>query len=108
MLLVGGCAILISLRTGTRETRDRLLRLTMEIGASCALAAFIAAPYLYFFFANGFPTQPLWSSAMYSADLLNFIVPTSAKRPGPSRRWEKSHRTFPVTSSNKAHASEFR
>ena len=44
------------------------------------------SPYIYFYFAYGFPHLPLWPSAMYSADLLNFFVPTSANAIGNFQR----------------------
>jgi hypothetical protein len=82
MVMTGGCAILIAVWSGSNEIRKRLLLLTTEIGAACTLTTLLMAPYIYFLFAYGFTTHPLWSSAIYSADLLNFIVPTRANAIG--------------------------
>ena len=94
MLMVGGCAILIALRGATVETRARLFQLLPEIAAAGALTAFVVSPYLYFFFASGFPTQPLWSSSMFSSDLLNFVVPTSANAAGNLTPFAKVSQSF--------------
>jgi hypothetical protein len=84
MTFVAGVTLLIALQIGSAAHRHRIFGLIGEIAAAYAFTALLMSPYIYFFFAYGFPTQPLWPSAMYSADLLNFIVPTSANAIGNS------------------------
>ncbi len=54
----------------------RLRPLLPPIAIGCALAAAIMSPYLYYMLAFGVPRGPIMSPGDFSADLLNFIVPT--------------------------------
>ena len=95
MTFIAGVTLLIALRIASTEDRRHILGLIPEIAAAYAFTALLMSPYIYFFFAYGFPTQPLWPSAMYSADLLNFIVPTSANAIGNLAAFEKISANFP-------------
>ena len=94
MLVVGGSAILIALATATGETRRRVFQLTAEISAACALTALLMAPYVYFFFAYGYPGHALWSTSTYSADVLNFMIPTPASALGTNSILQSISKTF--------------
>lgn len=47
------------------------------LGSIC-LAALILSPYLYYYFAFPQLRQPFWPTERFSADLINFFVPTPA------------------------------
>ena len=36
----------------------------------------VVSPYLYYLFALGFPHDPIWPPERFTADLLNFFIPT--------------------------------
>ena len=57
--VVGGVAIVIALRIAAERERPRLMRLAGEIAAAYALTAALMSPYIYYFFAYGYPHQPL-------------------------------------------------
>lgn len=95
MTFIAGLTLLIALGIASGEDRRRILRLLPEIAAAYAFTAVLMSPYIYFFFAYGFPTRPLWPATMYSADLLNFVVPTSANAIGNLAALEKVSRNFP-------------
>ena len=95
MAFMAGVALLVALRFVSSEDRRRILQLIPEIAAAYLVTMLLMTPYLYFFFAYGFPTRPLWPSIMYSADLLNFIVPTSANAIGSLAPLEKISANFP-------------
>ena len=94
MTFIAGVMILIALRIGSIEDRRRILRLIPEIAVAYIFTAILMSPYLYFFFAYGFPKQPLWSAAIYSADLLNFFIPTAANAIGKNGVLESISHNF--------------
>ncbi len=95
MTFLAALTLLIGLRIGSGEDRRRIARLVPEIAAAYAFTALLMSPYIYFFFAYGFPTQPLWPSTIYSADLLNFVIPTSANATGDLAPLERIVAKFP-------------
>jgi hypothetical protein len=95
MLFVAGCAGLIALRATAAEVRSRLFVLCGEMVAAGTLTGLLVSPYIYFFFGPGHPTRPLWSSSMYSIDLLNFIIPTPANAVGANSLLQGISKTFP-------------
>ena len=82
MTFIAGVLFLFALRITRGEVRRRILRLIPEIAAAYLATCVLMSPYVYFYFAYGFPGLPLWPSAMFSTDLLNFVVPTSASAIG--------------------------
>src|SRR5208283_2162598 len=84
MTFIGGVVLLFALRVATGEVQGRILRLIPEIATAYLATALLMSPYIYFYFVDGFPHLPLWPSAMFSTDLLNFVVPTSANAIGNS------------------------
>lgn len=95
MTFIAGVTLLIGLRIASPEDRWRILRLIPEIAAAYAFTALLMSPYMYFYFAYGFPTRPLWPSSMFSTDLLNFIVPTPANAIGNLGTLTKISASFP-------------
>ena len=62
----------------------RLLSLFRPIACAYALALTMVTPYLYYFliFGSGFGSSPVFPAALFSADLLNFLIPTQANELG--------------------------
>jgi len=76
MTVFGGFALLIAIVFFGGETRARLLGLIGSLAAAYAIAMIVVSPYLYYLFALGFPHGPIWSPGNFTADLLNFFIPT--------------------------------
>lgn len=73
----GVVALLIALALNDTEGRRRLLAVGSHLAAAYGLAAVILAPYIYYVIKGlvGLPAL-LASPITYSADLLNYVVPT--------------------------------
>jgi hypothetical protein len=76
MTLFGGFALLVAIVFFEGEVRARLWNLIGPLAAAYAIAMIVVSPYLYFLFALGFPHDPIWPPERYTADLLNFFIPT--------------------------------
>lgn len=74
--MVGGFALLLALGLFDSEIRARLVGLIAPSIAGYALAGAVLSPYLYYMLARGFSHGPIWSPGNFSADLLNFFIPT--------------------------------
>ncbi len=73
----GAIAILLALYLFDAETRSKVAGLIAPTAAAYAISIAVLAPYFYFLFARGFPNAPLWNPGRYSADFLNFVIPTT-------------------------------
>ena len=79
----GAAAFLIALAMNDAEGRRRLLSLTSRVAAAYGLAAVILAPYIYYVIKGLSGLPALVSSPIaYSADLLNYVVPTPLEAVG--------------------------
>jgi len=75
--LFGAIALVIAYAFATGTGRKRILGLAAPIAVAGAIAAVMTSPYLYYLLAPGAPHGAINSPAAYSADLINFILPTS-------------------------------
>ncbi len=82
MTFFGGVAILLALALAKGELRRRVYSTLQDVAVSYVLVAIILSPYFYYLFAFGFPSGPPWPTDIFSADLLNFVIPTPANLPG--------------------------
>jgi hypothetical protein len=82
MTFFGAIALALAAVLGPDENRRRIYALLPQLAISYLIVLALASPYLYYFFQPGFPRSPVNSPAAYSADLLNFIVPTPANALG--------------------------
>jgi hypothetical protein len=71
-------AIALALALAILPGRSRLAALIVPIAAAYLVAVALLSPYLYQLFSNNPPGGPLYWPDQYSADLLNFVVPTEA------------------------------
>lgn len=76
MTMFGAMAILLGISFTSGDARSRLCRLIGPILAGYAIAIVLVSPYLYYLFAFGSPHGSMWSPAAFSADLVNFVIPT--------------------------------
>ena len=76
MTMFGAMAILLGISFTSGDTRSRLYRLIAPTLAAYAIAIVVVSPYLYYLFAFGSPHGSIWSPAAFSADLVNFVIPT--------------------------------
>lgn len=77
MTVLGALALVVAFVMANKRQRRIVWPLMIEAGAACALAAVIAAPYIWYVLtsANPLATHPTFD---YGADLANFLVPTKA------------------------------
>lgn len=76
MTIFGGFAMSVAIVFFDGETRARLLGLIAPLAAAYAIALAVVSPYLYYLFALGFPSGPIWPPDRFTSDLLNFFIPT--------------------------------
>jgi hypothetical protein len=82
MTIFAALAWLLGWGLSTGELKERLAGLLKPIVCGYGIALILVSPYLYYFFAFDFTPQPLNSATLYSADLLNFIIPSQANALG--------------------------
>ena len=63
---------------------QRLLFLLKPIAYGYAVALAVVSPYLYYFFifGSGFGSSPVFPATLFSADLLNLVIPTQVNELG--------------------------
>jgi len=77
-----GLTLMVALIAGDRDLRSRIYTILPWIALSYGLVFIILIPYVYAMFAHGFPHGTVWQDKSYSADLINFIVPTHVNQLG--------------------------
>ncbi len=95
MTMLGMIALVLAVWLGSPEERGRVEALAAELAVAYALTAVLMSPYLYYFLFGGFPTHPLWPAHQYSADLLNFVIPTAANAVGDNSTLRAISSHFP-------------
>lgn len=76
--------VLFALDATTSPQRLQTVRLVGMLVSAYALALLLVSPYVYYLFAYGQPKGQIWDTPQFSADLLNFVVPTELMRGVPS------------------------
>ena len=75
MTLFGAAALVLGAAM-LQDRRRRLIAAVVPIGVGYIGAAIILSPFLYYTFLSGSaPKDPIFPTALFSADLLSFIVP---------------------------------
>jgi len=77
LTVFGVMAIVLALGFTLGENRRRVAQILTPIVGAYALMLLLVAPYLYFLFARPGPAGQIWSTSLFSADALNFMIPTS-------------------------------
>ncbi len=78
----GGLTMLAAVPLAPAAVRQRLYIAILNSGVAAVLAAILVSPYLYYMFAFPAPGGPPWPPGTFSADLLNFVIPTPANLVG--------------------------
>jgi hypothetical protein len=94
MTMFGAFSILFGWSFATQDLRERLLKLLRPIAFSYILALSLASPLIYYFFFVDFTPKPIWPPSFFSADLLNFFVPTQSNELGKLPFLAKLSREF--------------
>ncbi len=76
LTVFGVMAIVLALGFTSGEDRRRLVKLVTPIAGAYALTLLLVLPYLYFMFAYPGPKGESWGTSLFSADALNFLIPT--------------------------------
>jgi hypothetical protein len=76
LTLFAGFSLLVALVFSNAESHARLLKLVVPLTAAYATAMIVLSPYLHYLLAGGVSHGPIWTASNFSADLLNFLIPT--------------------------------
>ncbi|HVB82896.1 MAG TPA: hypothetical protein VNE82_23465 [Candidatus Binataceae bacterium] len=76
MTVFGALGLATAWAMGERDLRRRIAELAAPIFLAYLGMAILVSPYLYYL-VTGFRTAPIYSPSRHSADLLNFMVPTT-------------------------------
>ncbi len=82
MTFFGAIALALAVILEDAAGRRRINALLPQLALTYAILVVAVSPYLYYFFQPGFPRSPVNSPAGYSADFLNFIIPTPSNAIG--------------------------
>ena len=82
MIMFAALVLFLALGGTTGANRLRILRLIGVLACAYALALLIASPYIYYLFAYGHPKGQMWDTPQFSADFLNFVIPTEVNALG--------------------------
>jgi hypothetical protein len=83
MTMFGALSLLLAWSSGTPPgARQRLLVALRPIGLSYGIALILISPLLYYLLAFFITHKPFFSPTFYSADLLNFLIPTQTNELG--------------------------
>jgi len=81
-IMFGAMAIVLALAFTEGETRRRIGWMLVPVASSCVFAALLVSPCLYYMFAYPELRGPVWSLEAFSADVLNFLIPTETSALG--------------------------
>ena len=77
------------------DWHEAALRMLKPLVQSYALVLLVVSPYLYSIFSSGYEAGPINPPLFFSADLLNFLVPTPAMELGRLKTFEAVTSRFP-------------
>ncbi len=82
MTMFGAFALLLTWSSGFERASEKILGLLSSIACAYGIALMAVSPYLYYLLAHRVRIVPLFTPAVFSADPLNFIVPTPVNAVG--------------------------
>ena len=91
----GGLAMLAAVPLAPADVRRRLYIAILNSGVAAVLAATLLSPYLYYMLAFPVESGPPWPPDIFSADLLNFVIPTPANLVGGFQVFRTISSRFP-------------
>src|SRR5260221_9616220 len=72
----------LALGATTGARRLRIVKLIGVLICAYALELLLAVPYIWALFAYGHPKGQIWDTSQFSADLVNFLIPTKVNALG--------------------------
>jgi hypothetical protein len=94
MSMFGTIALVLGWSYGSVEIRKRIPTLLKLIARSYVCALIVVSPFFYYLFGFGFKAKPIFPPAFYSADLLNFVIPTRVNEIGRIALFQSISRRF--------------
>jgi hypothetical protein len=88
-------ALLLGFGSTTGDTRRRIVKLIGVLACAYGVALLIASPFIYYVFESGHLGDPIKIVEQFSADLLNFVVPTKVNALGVLSPLPNVTRAFP-------------
>jgi len=85
LTVFGVMAIVLALGFTLGEDRRRVAKILTPIAGAYALTLLLVGPYLYYMFAHPGRAGQFWSNSLFSADALNFLIPTEVNMLGGLR-----------------------
>lgn len=82
MTMFAALALLLALGSTTGALNRRIVKMTGVLACAYGITLVIASPYIYYMFAYGLPHGAIWDTRRFSADLLNFVIPTKVNALG--------------------------
>jgi hypothetical protein len=82
MTMFGALALLLTWSFSLERTSENILGLLTPIACAYGIALIAVSPYLYYLLAYRVHIVPLFTPAVFSADPLNFLVPTPVNELG--------------------------
>jgi hypothetical protein len=97
MSMGGAFSLLLGITYADREMRQRILNLLKPIVCAYAITIAVVSPYLYYFFivGSGFGGSPVFPATLFSADLLNLVIPSQANQLGRLSLFKSISARFP-------------
>jgi hypothetical protein len=77
LTVFGMMAIVLALGFTSGEDRRRIVKTLTPIAGAYALTLLLIGPYLYFMLVHPGPKGESWGASLFSADALNFLIPTA-------------------------------
>ena len=94
MTMFGAIPLLLIRSSGALRTRQDFVGLLKPAALAYALMLALVSPMLYYLFLFFFAHKPFFSPVFYSADLLNFLVPTQTNEIGRIALFQSVSRWF--------------
>jgi len=82
LTLFGFISIIIFYLFANKEIRHKIIKLGLDIVVAYFFAAVLLSPFIYYLINGFFNLAPKGSTSQFSADLLNYIIPTPVTRFG--------------------------
>ena len=95
MTMFAALALFLALGATTSALNRRIVKLTGVIACAYGMGLLLVSPYIYYLFAYGQPHGEIWDTLQFSADLLNFVIPTNVNALGTLCPLRKLATTFP-------------
>jgi hypothetical protein len=94
MSVFGAMALLLGWSFAPPQARAHITRILPDLFVAYAISAILLSPYLYSMFGKGLPGGAFWTPESFSADLWNFVVPSTATQLGITAMFTRMSANF--------------